>query len=69
VKRDNFSEGFYKLIPVARNQVILRLENLADRFDRSNETAYINVDKLARDLYFEINKKHPESLTIEEVTI
>lgn len=29
----------------------------------------INVDKLANELYFEINQNLPDSLTIEEVTI
>jgi hypothetical protein len=47
----------------------MRLENLSDRFDKGCETSFINVEKLARDLYQEINQKQPDSLTIEEVTI
>lgn len=70
LKKDNFlDQGFFKLIPVAKDQVIMRIENLADRFDKSSEVSFINVDKLARDLYFEINQKQPDALAIEEVTI
>lgn len=45
IQKDNFyDQGFYKLIPVAKNKVILRLENLADRFDISSKaTSFINV--------------------------
>lgn len=46
------------------------MENLADRFDKlSNTTSFINIEKLAKDLFFEINKKQPDSLLIEEVTL
>jgi hypothetical protein len=71
ISKDNFyDQGFYKLIPVAKNIVIMRLENLADRFDKlSNITSFINVEKLAKDLYSEINFKQPDSLLIEEVTL
>jgi len=66
VKKDNFYEqGSYKLIPVAKNQVIMRIENLADRFDKgSNNTYFVNVEKIAKDLYLEINKKQPDTLLI-----
>lgn len=45
IQKDNFyDQGFYKLIPVAKNKVIMRLENLADRFDISSKaTSFINV--------------------------
>ena len=41
----------YKLIPVAKNTVIIRVENLADRFDQDSETHYIDMYKLANDLF------------------
>lgn len=49
--------------------MIITFENLADRFDKSSKTSFINVDQLARDLYQEINSKAADSLIIEEVTI
>ena len=70
LKKDNFLEqGIFKLFPVAKDQVILRTENLADRFDKSSEVSFINIDKLAKDLYFEVNGKQPDSLQIEEVSV
>ena len=70
LKKDNFLEqGIYKLFPVAKDQVILRIENLADRFDKSSEVSFLNVDKLAKDLYFEVNGKQADSVQIEEVSV
>ena len=70
LKKDNFLEqGIYKLFPVAKDQVILRIENLADRFDKSSEVSFLNVDKLAKDLYFEVNGKQADSVLIEEVSV
>jgi len=62
-------QGFYKLFPVAKDQVIVRIENLADRFDKSSEVSFLNVDKLAKDLYFEVNGKQADSVQIEEVSV
>ena len=46
------------------------MENLGDRFDRTSTlTMFVNVQKLASDLYFEVNKKKPSSIKIEEMTI
>jgi hypothetical protein len=51
-------QGSIKLLPVDRNQIIMRVENLADRFDKSStQTSYLNIEKLAKDLYQEINGK------------
>jgi hypothetical protein len=48
----------------------MRIENLADRFDKtSTKTSYVNVEKLANELYKDTNGKLPDSLLIEEVTI
>ena len=70
LKKDNFLEqGIYKLFPVAKDQVTLRIENLADRFDKSSEVSFLNVDKLAKDLYFEVNGKQADSVQIEEVSV
>ena len=45
----------YKLFPIAKDEVLLRMENLADRFDKSSDVSFINIEKLAKNLYFEIN--------------
>ena len=63
LKKDNFLEqGTFKLFPVAKDQVIMRIENLADRFDKSSDVSFLNVDKLAKDLYFEVNGKQADSV-------
>ena len=63
-------QGSIKLLPVDRNQIIMRVENLADRFDKSStQTSFLNIEKLAKDLYQEINGKKAASVLIEEVSI
>jgi hypothetical protein len=71
LSKDGFTDqGYYKLLPVAKNQIILRMENLADRFDKlSNQTSYVNIEKLANSLFTEVNGHAPKSVKIEEVTI
>ena len=54
---------------MGKNQIIIRLENLSDRFDKSSSQVSINVDQLSKDLYHEINGKLPRSLSISEVSI
>jgi hypothetical protein len=45
-------------MPYAKNQILVRLENLADRFDEStHQISYINLEKLANLTYFEVNNK------------
>ena len=46
-KNKFLEQGFYRLTPVAKDQVIMTFENLADRFDKSSEVSFINVEKLA----------------------
>jgi len=49
-------EGAIRIYPMAKNQIILRLENMADTFDdKGSKTHYINLQKYARDLYMDIN--------------
>jgi hypothetical protein len=50
-------------------QVIVRFENLADKFDAGTETHFINVNKFARDLYQEVNNQEPELVDIREVSL
>jgi hypothetical protein len=55
------------MYPMAKNQVILRLENMADLFDdKGSGTHYINIQKYARDLYKDVNGDMPTFLSISE---
>ena len=48
------------MFPEDKNQILIRIENLADLFDSSlSETPHINVKKYAENLYANMNgKKH-----------
>lgn len=56
---------------MAKNQIILRLENMADTFDdRGARTHYINLQKYARDLYMDINDgAQPKFMIITETSL
>ena len=62
-------QGTWKLFPRKKMQVIVRFENLADKFDAGTETHFINVNKFARDLYQEVNNQEPELVDIREVSL
>lgn len=62
--------GHIRLVPVAKNQIIVRLENLYDNFDgQSSYPSFINIQKYCRELYIEINKKAPASVEIVETSL
>lgn len=44
-----------RLFPVAKNQIIVRFDNLADAFDKDSEDVDIDVQKFARHLYTDVN--------------
>jgi len=50
---------------------MIRLENLSDLLDgdRSARPHYINIQKLARDFYQDVNGELPSKLIIEEMTL
>jgi hypothetical protein len=49
-------QGTYRLFPFAKNQVMVRFENLADRFDaQSTVTQYINLNEFANNLFTDVN--------------
>lgn len=54
-------QGSVKILPVAKDIIVLRLENLADMFDgpRSGQPHYLNLQKLGRDIYQGVNGKMP----------
>lgn len=71
VSGSNFArQGTYRAFPLQKNQILVRFENLADRFDaQSNSSEFVNVDSFARDLYIEVNDKLPQSVKIEELSL
>jgi hypothetical protein len=70
VTSDFSSQGTYRLLPFAKDQIMVRFENLADRFDaQSNVTSYLNLNKFAESLYSDVNDCTPQSVLIEEITL
>ena len=59
------------LFPEARNQILIRLENMSDLFDGSAEsTQYFDLDAYAEELYSRANRgTKPGSVTIVERTL
>jgi len=47
----------YKAFPIKRNQILVRFENIADKFD--SKTAYVNrlidIKQFAKEFYAEAN--------------
>lgn len=39
--------GKLLMMPLARNAILLRIENIFDRFDGKQDTAHVDIDKLA----------------------
>ena len=37
----------YITFPVEKNKIILRVENIGDKFDGESEVAYVNLNELA----------------------
>ena len=54
-----------------KNQVLVRLENIADLFDVKAQTYSVNLEQFARDLYKFANQKPDEAdgVDIQEVTL
>ena len=61
----------YKLFPLAKNKVLARFENLADRFDPGiSSVEYIDVREFAANIYKEANPSAKQlSPTITETRI
>ena len=59
------------LFPEARNQILIRLENLSDLFDGTPEqTEYFQLEAYAKQLYSRANRgTQPSSVTISERTL
>ena len=59
------------LFPEARNQILIRIENLSDLFDGTPEqTEYFQLEENAKELYSRANSgTQPSSVTISERTL
>lgn len=54
------------MIPQAKNQILIRFENLADKFDKNSTSITVDVWKFANDLYEQINGEKPFALKVQE---
>ena len=64
----------YHVFPVDKKKILVRFENLADRFDEvnSNEVKYLDLNKFAQSFYMEANpnsKLNLNQISIREVSI
>ena len=57
--------------PEARNQILIRIENISDLFDEtSRDSAFFNVHEFARNLYSETNSSQtPNAMLLTERTL
>jgi hypothetical protein len=47
----------YVMIPMARNKIMVRVQNLNDEFDNVHTPLSVDMDKLARSFWTEVNPK------------
>jgi hypothetical protein len=54
------------LFPIGRNEIVLRLENIGDKFDRPDETVHVKLYELTESFWRKVNGHAP--LTAIEIT-
>jgi hypothetical protein len=55
---------------MGKNHVVVRFDNLGDRFDNNWDTFNIDVKKFASELYRQVNKgKLPQNIEIKELSL
>jgi hypothetical protein len=57
----------YRLFPIAKNKILVRFENLADKLDEgemNNAPQFLDVNKFAKDIYMEVNNQKASSIHI-----
>lgn len=63
-------QGNIRIMPYNKNQILMRVENLADRFDaHSDQVSYINVEQMAWNMYKEVNAQNASAVDIDELSI
>ena len=60
-----------ELFPIAKNSVMLRIENIADTFNSNGELIYqtIDMDILTEGLYYLANKQSPSKVSVVETSL
>lgn len=53
------------MMPLARNAILLRLENIFDRFDGKQALAHVDMEKLAHQFYWSVNPSATVSPIVE----
>lgn len=65
-QKDDFT---YRVHPVERNKIFVRVENLADRFDSSKENGepvkYVNLIKFAQEFWQQANPGVKQNITVD----
>jgi hypothetical protein len=72
LKSANFTpEMKLELFPIAKNSILLRIENIADTFNSNGELIYqsIDMDILTEGLYYLANKKYPSKVSVVETSL
>lgn len=59
----------YRLLPVDRNIIRARFENLADKYDRNWQDFSIDIMQFALELYQDVNGAAPQSVHITELSL
>jgi len=65
----NFDEVKIEMVPLEKNKIRVRLENLADSYDQPNQAFHIDIRQFADDLYSSVNGAKPAYVNIEEMTL
>ena len=58
----------YRVMPLEKQKLLVRLENLADKFDGS-ESAHFDLEKLAKELFAQANPGKNATAKITEMAI
>jgi len=65
----NFDEVKIEMVPLEKNKIRVRLENLADSYDKPNQAFNINMSQFADDLYSSVNGAKPAYVNIQEMSL
>lgn len=57
------------MVPLEKNKIRVRLENLADSYDAPQQTMDLNLSVFADELYESVNGVKPAAVSIEEMSL
>lgn len=70
VKLDKFEHGKYVAFPLAKNEILVRFENLMDKFDVDATALSVDIEKFALDFYFASNGQIKEPMvSVQEMDL